>query len=198
MKNANERGTSCTCTALLAVVLMARVSRGFDTSDYAYFSDSSGGFCPGALELWWYRVPFAGGVKRCGSDIIDGPPMPVKPPPVPTSTLTTTTVLTTVPGFQEEFEATCCTTLAPPTTDLPDYTTNPPYDYAWQTTTDTRTRTTTSTITSMTATTTTSTRTAVTTSSTTTAGTEFMNFTGNTTTSSTTTSSFWRELHNHH
>eukprot|EP00930_Biecheleria_cincta_P071292 TRINITY_DN58806_c0_g1_i1.p1 TRINITY_DN58806_c0_g1~~TRINITY_DN58806_c0_g1_i1.p1 ORF type:complete len:510 (-),score=47.12 TRINITY_DN58806_c0_g1_i1:109-1638(-) len=188
MKKADESCTSCTCTAFLAVVLMARVGQSFDTSDYAYMMDRSAGFCPGPFELWYYRVPFAGGVKRCGKNVIDGPPLPLKPPPPPTTTLTTTTVLTTVPGFQEEFAASCCTTLPPPTTELPDYTTNPPYDYAWHTSTATATTSFTVTLTVVTTTVSTITRTRLTYTMTSTYVAPIWNGTGNTSTSTSSTS----------
>eukprot|EP00931_Biecheleriopsis_adriatica_P072921 TRINITY_DN47300_c0_g1_i1.p1 TRINITY_DN47300_c0_g1~~TRINITY_DN47300_c0_g1_i1.p1 ORF type:complete len:500 (+),score=60.68 TRINITY_DN47300_c0_g1_i1:59-1558(+) len=126
---------------LLNLVGLSR-SQFVDFSQWDYIETQQGGpWCPSAMELWYLRVPFASGVNKCGEGVPDGPSLPPRPPPPSSTTTTTSTVLSTLPGFNLDSKATCCTTLPPSTTDLPEYTTAPPYEYNWQTTTLTSTKT---------------------------------------------------------
>ncbi|CAJ1419812.1 unnamed protein product [Effrenium voratum] len=120
------------------VLLIVGAAGNFAEYDYLR---TTGPFCPNALQLWYFRVPYAAGVARCGKGTIDGPELPARPTPPPVTSTTTRTVLTTIPGFQQEIPATCCTTLPPVSTAIPKYTTAPPYDYVWETTTLTTTET---------------------------------------------------------
>eukprot|EP00435_Cladocopium_sp_Y103_P037837 s1433_g10.t1 len=124
-------------SSILCALLLSATSQ-FSEFDYLR---NAGPFCPSALELWFLRVPYGAGVPKCGEGVLDGPQLPDRPTPPPPTSTTTFTVVTTIPGFQEENQATCCTTLPPQSTAIPKYTTAPPYEYVWDTTTATSTRT---------------------------------------------------------
>ncbi|CAK9069849.1 unnamed protein product [Durusdinium trenchii] len=159
MQQAKPHGIlRCLCTCFLCAV-----SAQFAEFDYLR---NSGPFCPSALELWYLRVPYGAGVAKCGEGTLDGPPLPERPTPPPPTSTTTFTVVTTVPGFQQENQATCCTTLPPRSTAIPAYTTAPPYNYVWDTSTVTNTLTSSSSLTSTSGTDTTISTTSVSSSST--------------------------------
>eukprot|EP00933_Yihiella_yeosuensis_P041019 TRINITY_DN3545_c0_g1_i1.p1 TRINITY_DN3545_c0_g1~~TRINITY_DN3545_c0_g1_i1.p1 ORF type:complete len:492 (-),score=39.96 TRINITY_DN3545_c0_g1_i1:213-1688(-) len=144
------------------------------------------GFCPTAFELFDMRTPWGAGVGLCGTG--EKPPVPVTTTLPITTTLTSTTVpMSTSAVWSLTQVASCCSTSSSATTAMPEYTTAPPYEYDWATTTTTRTNTSTTTVTQTTTSVTTTTTSTTTMSSTT--MTNESNYTDpNMTTTNTTTS----------
>ncbi|CAE8634935.1 unnamed protein product [Polarella glacialis] len=105
---------------------------------HAQFARSQ--FCPLPVDLWKMRAPQYSGVSRCGTgEIIGGPT---------STTFTMVTVTNTIPGPTAEpswsltKQDTCCPKTVRTTSLLPRYTTPPPYEYDWVTTTISYTSTT--------------------------------------------------------